>query len=195
MFKRKKKKTGVQTPEFRRPTPPPPPPTSGSNAVKPNISYGYQPIYTLTQNPPDTFSSLLKSAPVCVLPNDISTVDYICTYSTPCGWCVKWDKKCDEKIGKRHNGLNGKKGAIGVCPNCGESTSITWSQDTDVSTCSCGWNNEKPQRGLRANTSVYDDAMDPALKDIISGKGLSRLDTTFDPNKPLPSGIRKDVIQ
>ena len=34
MFKRKKKKTGAQTPEFSRPTPPPPP-TSGSNAVKP----------------------------------------------------------------------------------------------------------------------------------------------------------------
>jgi len=34
MFKRKKKKTGVQTPEFRKPTPPPPPPTSGSNAQK-----------------------------------------------------------------------------------------------------------------------------------------------------------------
>ena len=35
MFKRKKKKTGCETPEFRKPTPPPPPPTSGSNAVKP----------------------------------------------------------------------------------------------------------------------------------------------------------------
>ena len=22
-----------------------------------------------------------------------------CTYSTPCGWCTKWDKKCDRKIG------------------------------------------------------------------------------------------------
>ena len=21
-----------------------------------------------------------------------------CTYSTPCGWCVKWDKKCDKKM-------------------------------------------------------------------------------------------------
>lgn len=39
MFKRKKKKTGVQTPEFRKPTPPPPPPTSGSNAHKPNPNY------------------------------------------------------------------------------------------------------------------------------------------------------------
>ena len=22
-----------------------------------------------------------------------------CTYSTPCGWCTMWDKKCDKKIG------------------------------------------------------------------------------------------------
>lgn len=22
-----------------------------------------------------------------------------CTYETPCGWCTKWDKKCDMKIG------------------------------------------------------------------------------------------------
>lgn len=21
-----------------------------------------------------------------------------CTYETPCGWCTKWDKKCDEKM-------------------------------------------------------------------------------------------------
>lgn len=39
MFKRKKKKTGVQTPKLRKPTPPPPPPTSRSNAVKPNPNY------------------------------------------------------------------------------------------------------------------------------------------------------------
>ena len=25
----------------------------------------------------------------------------LCTYSTPCGWCVKWDKKCDKKIGEK----------------------------------------------------------------------------------------------
>ena len=23
-----------------------------------------------------------------------------CTYETPCGWCTKWDKKCDKKIGE-----------------------------------------------------------------------------------------------
>lgn len=22
-----------------------------------------------------------------------------CIYETPCGWCSKWDKKCDRKIG------------------------------------------------------------------------------------------------
>lgn len=22
-----------------------------------------------------------------------------CTYETPCGWCTKWDKKCDRRIG------------------------------------------------------------------------------------------------
>lgn len=22
-----------------------------------------------------------------------------CNYETPCGWCIKWDKKCDKKIG------------------------------------------------------------------------------------------------
>ena len=26
----------------------------------------------------------------------IGTID--CVYETPCGWCSKWDKKCDKKI-------------------------------------------------------------------------------------------------
>ena len=44
MFKRKKKKTGIQMPEFiskvsMPPVKPPKPPTSGSNAVKPNPNY------------------------------------------------------------------------------------------------------------------------------------------------------------
>ena len=43
----------------------------------------------------------------------------ICSYETPCGWCSKWDKKCDKKIG-----------------------------------------NDKPQRGLRANIGLYEDAAD-----------------------------------
>ena len=24
-----------------------------------------------------------------------------CVYETPCGWCSKWDKKCDKKIPER----------------------------------------------------------------------------------------------
>ena len=41
-----------------------------------------------------------------------------CRYITPCGWCWKWDKKCDTKIG-------------------------------------CG--NDKPKRGLRAETGILED--------------------------------------
>ena len=105
-FERKKKKTGVQTPEFRKPSAPPPPPTSGSNAVKPSYNCGHHPTCTSTQNPPDTFSSLLKATSVQILPNNISTVTYVCTYETPCGWCTKWDKKCDKKIPERGQRVN-----------------------------------------------------------------------------------------
>ena len=77
MFKRKKKKTGCETPEYRCPTmppvKPPKPPTSGSNAF--------------------------KSSQVTILSNNIGTVEIICHYETPCGWCAKWDKRCDKKIG------------------------------------------------------------------------------------------------
>ena len=62
MFK-KKKKTGCETPEFRKPTLPPPP-TNGTNAVKPKKP---------------------------------------CPYETPCGWCTRWEKKCDKKIGRDKN--------------------------------------------------------------------------------------------
>jgi hypothetical protein len=78
----------------------------------------------------------------------------ICPYETPCGWCAKWDKKCNEKI---------------------------------------GYDNIKPQRGLRAKAGIFlDEAMDSDFYDIRSGKGLSHLDTNIDPNKPMPSGIRKE---
>ena len=59
MLKRKNKKTGVQTPEFRKPSAPPPPPTSGSNAVKPNPNY-VPPDSTPQYNPPPT--PLIKPA-------------------------------------------------------------------------------------------------------------------------------------
>lgn len=28
-----------------------------------------------------------------------NSITMLCPYSTPCGWCCKWDKKCDKKIG------------------------------------------------------------------------------------------------
>lgn len=27
-----------------------------------------------------------------------------CTYKTPCGWCTKWDKKCDNRLPKKYRG-------------------------------------------------------------------------------------------
>lgn len=33
----------------------------------------------------------------------------ICTYETPCGWCTKWDKKCDKKIGRGNEQSTPKK--------------------------------------------------------------------------------------
>ena len=120
MFKRKKKKTGCETPTYSRfsmapkparpskPNPnyvppasvkPPKPPTSGSNAVKPNPNYV----------PP-------------------ASVKKFCPYETPCGWCCKWDKKCDKKIGceKPPRGLRAKANmyedaidfSYGKCFNC-----------------------------------------------------------------------------
>lgn len=32
-----------------------------------------------------------------------------CVYETPCGWCSKWNKKCDRKIGKFDSPCNKDK--------------------------------------------------------------------------------------
>lgn len=32
-----------------------------------------------------------------------------CVYETPCGWCSKWDKKCDRKIGIKNYRINNQK--------------------------------------------------------------------------------------
>ena len=170
MFKHKKKKTGVQTPEFRKPTPPPLPPTSGSNAVKPNPNYvppdsTEKPMIRLygmkSGDLRDWVKTTAQIGDIAYYHDDISDCDYLycyhgpddnpfwvamdpyflekhfkkenkgdekmqglnpltmqCTYSTPCGWCTKWDKKCDKKIGcgddKPQRGLRAKD----VCINC-----------------------------------------------------------------------------
>lgn len=42
-----------------------------------------------------------------------------CTYSTPCGWCTKWDKKCDRKIGhKKDKDLRDIKSGKGLTSAC-----------------------------------------------------------------------------
>ena len=57
-----------------------------------------------------------------------------CTYSTPCVWCTKWDKKCDIKIGcgttnnKPQRGLRAKANmyddAMNPCINCAENNKV-----------------------------------------------------------------------
>lgn len=60
----------------------------------------------------------------------INSLTMQCAYSTPCGWCTKWDKKCDKKIGcgttnsKPQRGLRVKANmyddAMNPCINCVE---------------------------------------------------------------------------
>lgn len=64
MFKRKKKKIGCETPQYRKSISAPP-------AKQPNPNYV----------PPSNVKSSVQK------PKEQ------CTYSTQCGWCVKWDKK------------------------------------------------------------------------------------------------------
>lgn len=75
MFERNKK-TGCQTPKFRRQT----------SAPKPKPNPNYVPPPTLSATPPNRGSSVQPNKKDCI-------------YETPCHWCSKWDKKCDLKIG------------------------------------------------------------------------------------------------
>ena len=75
-----------KTPRFRKPAPPP----------LPNPNLGWQPTKSLDTKPPTTGSNAVKPNPAYTPPPSVKTT---CTYITPCGWCTKWDKKCDMKIG------------------------------------------------------------------------------------------------
>lgn len=82
----------------------PTPPTSGSNAVK----------------PPNVGSSVI-------------TPKRPCLYETPCGWCTKWDKKCDLKTPKSeppcaecdYNGWN-----MPQCRECNEKNDYKYFERT-----------------------------------------------------------------
>lgn len=73
------------TPKFRKPVPAPPP------------NMGYQPITSTISQPPDVGSGVQVYSS-CTPP---ASIEISCTYETPCGWCTKWDKKCDQKPYKR----------------------------------------------------------------------------------------------
>lgn len=47
----------------------------------------------------------------------------------------------NEKTGESLQGENGKRGAMGICPVCNESSGMNWDSETDISSCACGWNN------------------------------------------------------
>lgn len=46
-----------------------------------------------------------------------------CIYETPCGWCTKWDKKCDEKI---ENGKSSKEKYGKLTKPCSECDHEGW---------------------------------------------------------------------
>ena len=83
-----KKSTGCKTPEYGRTSPPP------------NPNLGWQPTKALGTKPPNTGSNVVKPNPNYTPP---PTVKKNCAYETPCGWCTKWDKRCDKKIGDDTN--------------------------------------------------------------------------------------------
>lgn len=73
----------THAPKYRKSVPAPPP------------IGGYQPIKsTANPQPPHTGSN------VHLNPNYVppAGVKETCVYKTPCGWCSKWDKKCDNHI-------------------------------------------------------------------------------------------------
>lgn len=46
----------------------------------------------------------------------------ICPYETPCGWCSKWDKKCDKKIPETYR----KPGVVSTKSPCDKCTHEGW---------------------------------------------------------------------
>lgn len=44
--------------------------------------------------------------------------DPTCVYKTPCGWCSKWDKECDNKLGEYKPEVNNIPLVYGKCFGC-----------------------------------------------------------------------------
>lgn len=82
---------GFKTPKFRKTTPPPKP--SPNLGWQPTKSSGAKPL-----KPPTSGSNAVKPNPNYVPPISVKSERETCPYELPCGWCTKWDKKCDRKI-------------------------------------------------------------------------------------------------
>ena len=55
-----------------------------------------------------------------------------CIYETPCGWCSKWDKKCDKKI-KQQTPHSPK------CPHCEQHLTLSGGNPVESYwECKCG---------------------------------------------------------
>ena len=122
MFKRKKKKTGVQKPEFRRPTPQPPPPTSGSNAVNPP-ERGFR----IKCNPIDDVCDLNINDVIEIFKSQ----QFICSM---CGKIISPEVKMNQdgsiemtsETGKLRGGFGNKVIKDRVCSECMKNMSLIW---------------------------------------------------------------------
>ena len=117
-----------------------------------------------------------------------------CIYETPCGWCTKWDKKCDEKISDLHTKAYDylmQTSTNKICQTeedhqwecCGMSTA-----GSDYRCKICGEHKTVPyknQDNITISTYYHKDS---DLEDINSGCGLILTDL----HSTATSGIRKD---
>jgi hypothetical protein len=63
--------------------------------------------------------TVAKPKPNYTPPPSVPPVRMSCTYETPCGWCTKWDKKCNKKIGrKKDKDLEDIKSGKGLASAC-----------------------------------------------------------------------------
>ena len=138
MFKRKKKKTGVQTPEFRKPTPPPP---ILANKIEDNHRKHKSVSAFLVGTVENLDRFMAEHEDIVQIKND----------------GVYWSIK-DGTLGivTTKEWVDYFNGTSNIIPNTEENKKC----DKNIG---CGTTNNKPQRGLRAKANMYDDAMNPCI--------------------------------
>ena len=122
-----------------------------------------------------------------------------CTYETPCGYCTKWDKKCDTKIPER--GLRSKINPIDDYSGTTSTNKICQTEEDHQWVCCgistagstyrckvCGEHKSVPigrQDNVTISTYYHKDS---DLDDIKSGCGL----VFTDLNLTTSSGVRRE---